>query len=143
MSTQKITPYKSAFESLEIDLLLQKVKENVYNKGEVDSKVSEAHETLMEYIMTTYAEIDAKIAEKVAEIVAGAPEDFDTLKELSDWLMSHEDSAASMNTAILKNTADVATKMDKSDIVTLTQAEYDALTEKTAPFYFIRESDGV
>lgn len=40
------------------------------------------------------------ISEKVAEIIADAPEDFDTLKELSDWIYSHEDSAAAMNSAI-------------------------------------------
>ena len=39
-------------------------------------------------------------AEKIAEIVAEAPEDFDTLKEMSDWIAGHEESAAAMNTAI-------------------------------------------
>lgn len=49
-------------------------------------------------------ETDTKITEKVAEIVAGAPEEFDTLKEMSDWLTEHSDSAATMNTAIQENT---------------------------------------
>ncbi len=40
------------------------------------------------------------ISGKVAEIIANAPEDFNTLKELSDWIYSHEDSAAAMNSAI-------------------------------------------
>ena len=40
------------------------------------------------------------IAAAVAEIVAGAPSDFDTLKELSDWIKNHEDSAAAMNASI-------------------------------------------
>ncbi|MDE6834527.1 MAG: hypothetical protein K2J39_09840, partial [Ruminococcus sp.] len=47
---------------------------------------------------------DQRITEKVAEIVANAPEDFDTLKEISDWIESHEDSASAMNSAISANT---------------------------------------
>ena len=98
-------------------------------------------------------------AEEVAKVVAGAPEEFDTLKEMSDWLLEHEDSAAAMNVEIqsLKttkaNAADVynktevdtktnileTTKVDKVSIPSLTQEEYDALTEKTALYYFIKE----
>lgn len=48
----------------------------------------------------TKSQTDAAITNKVAEIVAEAPEDFDTLKEMSDWISSHEESAAAMNTAI-------------------------------------------
>lgn len=36
----------------------------------------------------------------------------------------------------------VAGYVKKSDIVTLTQSEYDSLSEKTADFYFVKE-DGV
>lgn len=57
----------------------------------------------------TKTETDAKITEKVSALVAGAPERFDTLKELADWIDSHEDSAASMNSAIQKNAEDIAT----------------------------------
>lgn len=48
----------------------------------------------------TKEEVINKITEKVSEIVADAPEDFDTLKEMSDWINKHEGSAAAMNTAI-------------------------------------------
>lgn len=47
----------------------------------------------------------------VAEIVANAPEDFDTLKEMSDWISEHEDDAAAMNTAILENKNSIATEI--------------------------------
>jgi hypothetical protein len=53
-------------------------------------------------------ETDNAITAKVAEIVAGAPEEFDTLKEMSDWLTEHSDSAATMNTAIQANTKAIA-----------------------------------
>ncbi len=48
----------------------------------------------------TKLQTDELISGKVAEIIANAPEDFNTLKELSDWIYSHEDSAAAMNSAI-------------------------------------------
>lgn len=61
----------------------------------------------------TKPQTDARITEKVAEIVADAPEDFDTLKEISDWISSHEDSAAAMNSAIRANTTAITGKVDK------------------------------
>ena len=41
-------------------------------------------------------------AEEVAKVVNGAPESFDTLKELSDWISTHGTDATAMNTAITK-----------------------------------------
>ena len=87
----------------------------------------------------TKTETDNKIISKVAEIVAGAPEDFDTLKEMSDWIASHENSAAEMNSAIQILKTGMVSKVDTASIPSLTQEEYDALTEKTALYYFIKE----
>ena len=87
----------------------------------------------------TKTETDNKIISKVAEIVAGAPEDFDTLKEMSDWIASHENSAAEMNSAIQTLKTDMVSKVDTTSIPSLTQEEYNALTEKTALYYFIKE----
>ena len=87
----------------------------------------------------TKTETDNKIISKVAEIVAGAPEDFDTLKEMSDWIASHENSAAEMNSAIQTLQTGMVSKVDIAGIPSLTQEEYDALTEKTALYYFIKE----
>lgn len=87
----------------------------------------------------TKTETDNKIISKVAEIVAGAPEDFDTLKEMSDWIASHENSAAEMNSAIQTLKTGMVSKVDITSIPSLTQEEYDALTEKTALYYFIKE----
>lgn len=87
----------------------------------------------------TKTEADNKITEKVAEIVAGAPEDFDTLKEMSDWIASHENSAAEMNSEIQALKTGMVSKVDTASIPSLTQEEYDALTEKTALYYFIKE----
>lgn len=44
-------------------------------------------------------------ADEVAKIVNGAPEAYDTLKEVSDWISTHGTDAATMNTQIGKNKA--------------------------------------
>lgn len=43
------------------------------------------------------------VSDGIAEVVAGAPEDFDTLKEMSDWISTHETSASAMNSQIQDN----------------------------------------
>ena len=56
----------------------------------------------------TKTETDNKITEKVAEIVSDAPEDFNTLKEMSDWIASHENDASAMNSAIQSNANNIS-----------------------------------
>ena len=60
-----------------------------------------------------WTKIEAKvikiIEDEIAQIIANAPEDLDTLKEIADWISTHEDSASAMNTAISTNTSDIAT----------------------------------
>ena len=53
--------------------------------------------------------ITTEVTAKIAEIVAKAPEDLDTLKEIADWISSHADDAAAMNSAISTNASDIAT----------------------------------
>ena len=57
--------------------------------------------------------ITTEVTAKIAEIIAEAPEDLDTLKEIADWISTHEDSASAMNTAILANTEAISGKADK------------------------------
>lgn len=53
------------------------------------------------------------VRDEVAKIVADAPEDFNTLKEMSTWIAEHTDSAATMNRAIQKNTQDIANMQEE------------------------------
>ena len=48
----------------------------------------------------TKGETDSLIVEKIAEIIANAPEDFDTLREISDWISSHSNDVTEMNSRI-------------------------------------------
>lgn len=52
--------------------------------------------------------VSKQVADAVAAIVADAPEAYDTLKEISDWISSHVDDAAAMNSQINTNKADIA-----------------------------------
>lgn len=54
---------------------------------------------------TTAGSVKKTVADAVAKIVADAPESFDTLKEISDWIASHSESAATMNSAIQTNSS--------------------------------------
>lgn len=73
------------------------------------------------------------VADKLAEIVAGAPESLDTLKEISDWITSHGSDAAEMNTAIQENASDISELKEKvealesEELVFATEDEIRAL----------------
>lgn len=54
---------------------------------------------------TTAGSVKKTVADAVAKIVADAPESLDTLKEISDWISSHSDDAAAMNSAIQTNSS--------------------------------------
>ena len=60
-------------------------------------------------------QITAEVTAKIAEIVANAPEDLDTLKEISDWITEHSNSAAEMNTQIIKNQDDIKLLQNKTE----------------------------
>ena len=51
--------------------------------------------------------IETMIATAIATIIANAPEDFDTLKEIADYISSDKINAANMNNAIAANTATI------------------------------------
>lgn len=51
--------------------------------------------------------VQKTVTDEIAKVVANAPEDFDTLKEISDWIDTHEDSASAMNTQIQANKAEI------------------------------------
>lgn len=49
------------------------------------------------------------VATEVAKIIGGAPEAYDTLKEIADWITNHATDAAAMNSQIQTNKTDIAT----------------------------------
>lgn len=51
---------------------------------------------------------EGSVAYQIAAVVAGADADFDTLKEIADWIAAHPDSVATINAAIKGNTDAIA-----------------------------------
>ena len=52
--------------------------------------------------------VEGSVAYQIAQVVAGADESFDTLKEIADWITTHKTDAASMNSQINTNKDDIA-----------------------------------
>lgn len=67
--------------------------------------------------------------EEVAKVVDGAPESFNTLKEISSWISTHSDSAVAMDNSIKANTAAI-TKLngDASTTGSVAKAVSDGVT---------------
>ena len=57
-----------------------------------------------------------EVADEVAKVVAGAPEDFDTLKEIADYIASDKTSAANINNTLAEHTALLKDKVDKTEV---------------------------
>ena len=71
-----------------------------------DAKIKENADKMAtrEELDNTAAQIREQISTEIRGIIADAPESFDTLKEISDWISTHEGSAATMNSSIAANT---------------------------------------
>ncbi len=57
---------------------------------------------------TVVGYISEAVAAGIADVVAGAPTSFDTLKEIADWIGENPDSVATMNTAIQTNATNIS-----------------------------------
>lgn len=89
-----------------------------------NTKRIEANETAISTLNGTGdGSVKKAVSDGIAEVVAGAPEDFDTLKEMSDWISTHETSASAMNSQIQDNKKAITTlqtdKADKTEIPTV------------------------
>ena len=70
----------------------------------VNTEISESITALDNKVTTSLQEqaesLKKEISDQIAKVVANSPEDFDTLKEISDWISGHSSNAATMNSAI-------------------------------------------
>lgn len=74
-----------------------------YDDTEIKSKVQANTDAIgvLNGKATVEGSVKKTVADEIAKVVAGAPESFDTLKELSDWIATHGQDAAEMNSAIV------------------------------------------
>lgn len=107
------------------------IKAEIAKKADTTAIPSKVSELTNDSNYQTVEQVNSIVTTEIAKVVADAPEDLNTLKEMSDWIAGHEDDASAMNSAISDNktaiTALQTGKADKSEIPT-TVAE---LTDST------------
>lgn len=79
---------------------------------------------------TITGSVKKTVADEVAKIIADAPESFDTLKEIADWITNHSSDASGMNSKINANTA--AIEQNKKDISAANTAIANEIKRATA-----------
>lgn len=94
---------KAAKEELE-----GKITSSAYDDSAIKADIAANTSAIETLNGTGVGSVDKKVADAVASIVADAPESYDTLKEISDWISGHESDASAMNSAIQANKTDIA-----------------------------------
>lgn len=79
------------------------------NDTALDTQVKKNTDAIEVLNGTGTGSVTKTVSDAVANVVANAPGDFDTLKEISDWISIHTDSAATMNSQITTNKEGIAT----------------------------------
>ena len=98
---------------------------NVIYKGQ-EVTLSSALTSILAEISNTSGStaVDEKISAAFSELIGGAPETYDTLKEIADYIAEHEEVAEALNQAI-------GTKVDKVEGKGLSAEDFtSALKEK-------------
>lgn len=95
-----------------------KFTDTVYDDTEIQKKVAENTNAIdvLNGSETMDGSVKKAAADIITKIVAGAPDSLDTLKEISDWIANHAESASEMNSKIQDNTNEIA--VTKSSIPT-------------------------
>lgn len=75
-----------------------------YDDSELAGRVT-ANENAIETLNGSgVGSVTKTVADKIAEIVANAPDNLNTLKEISDWIIEHQGDVTEMNSKITSNT---------------------------------------
>ena len=97
--------------------------EGLAKAADVTAEIAAAVEPL-----ATKEEVETAAANAVAQVVANAPEDFDTLKEVADYIASDKTKASEIEAKLSEHDAALETKADKTELEPLaTKEELQAL----------------
>ena len=101
----------------------------------INTEISESITALDTKVTTSLQEqaenLKKEISDQIAKVVANSPEDFDTLKEISDWISGHSSDASSMNSTISGNTSAINQEiLDRQAADTALQANIDKKVDK-------------
>lgn len=84
------------------------VSASAYNDTEIKSRISSAETAIQTLNGEGDGSVKKQVSDAVAAIVSDAPDAYDTLKEISDWISSHADDASAMNSQIQTNKNSIA-----------------------------------
>ncbi len=127
---------KIKIEGVFADLIAKSNGENVmvrHNGSDITlaSAIAELYETATTAL--TPEEADTKIAAAIGELTTGAPEAYDTLKEIGDYLTTHEDLYQALKAASDKKVDAVDGKgLSTEDFTALLKQKLESLPEITA-----------
>lgn len=89
---------------------------------EVVKRLKDEYDTLNDSLEATKTKLDLldtevneRVVEELMKVINNADSDFDTLKEISDWIKSDTTGAAKMQSDILANANAIANKVDIGD----------------------------
>ena len=110
---------RALVEGVLTDLMVQTKADNVYldDTTTVAAKLAEMVTAINERAKST--DVTTQISDAINGLINGAPATYDTLKEIADYIASHEDVVAGLNAAI-------GAKADKSTVEAI-QATVSAL----------------
>lgn len=102
VSKERFAQYDTKIKALIKDI----VAKSAYDDSSIKTQIN-ANKTAIDTLNGNASQVGSvakQVADAVASIVANAPEAYDTLVEISDWISSHSNDASAMNTSILANT---------------------------------------
>lgn len=91
-----------------VQMISEAITASTYDDTAVKTSIKANTDAITVLNGTGEGSVSKQVADAVASIVADAPEAYDTLKEISDWISSHADAAAAMNSQINTNKTDIA-----------------------------------
>lgn len=91
-----------------VSYIKEAVKTGTYDDSALKSSVAANTAAISTLNGTGAGSVKKAVSDAVAQIVNGAPEAYDTLKEISDWISSHASDAAGMNSQITTNKEDIS-----------------------------------
>lgn len=83
------------------------IESDYATKDEIPTVPSKVSELTNDSNYQTAEQVNSTVTTEIAKVVANAPEDFDTLKEMSDWIAGHENDVSAMNSAISDNKTNI------------------------------------
>lgn len=90
-----------------IEYIDEKLSSAYYDDTELKKRVFATESAIDTLNGTGVGSVAKTVSDAIATIVADAPESLDTLKEISDWITNHSNTAAEMNSKINANSADI------------------------------------